>query len=103
MWSIFEDFVIDGDLHSFTDRAGINLRGVKAERVWDTFKVHYTRNGRIDMDHFLRLLDVGPDRLEDCRTAAGSAMPRHHLRRLRPPYRGPHLKSLRGSSGHDVP
>jgi hypothetical protein len=54
LWSGFEDFVIDGDLLSFTDHAGIDLRDVKAERVWDKFKAHYTRHGRIDMDHFLK-------------------------------------------------
>ena len=54
LWSAFEDFVIDGDLLSFTDDAGIDLQGVRAERVWDKFKAHYTRDGRIDMDHFLK-------------------------------------------------
>jgi hypothetical protein len=33
LWSTFEDFVIDGDLLSFTDHAGIDLKGVRAERV----------------------------------------------------------------------
>jgi hypothetical protein len=54
LWTNFEEFVIDGDLLSFTDHAGIDLQDVPAERVWDTFKAHYTRNGRIDMDHFLK-------------------------------------------------
>ena len=44
MWTAFEDFVIDGKLLSFTDHVG----------VWDKFKAHYTRDGRIDMDHFLK-------------------------------------------------
>jgi hypothetical protein len=34
VWLGFEDFVIDGILFSFTDHAGIDLRGVKAEQVW---------------------------------------------------------------------
>ena len=54
LWSVFEDFVTSGDLLSFTDHAGIDLQGVRAERVWNTFKAYYTRNGRIDMDHFLK-------------------------------------------------
>jgi hypothetical protein len=52
LWSAFEDFVIDGKLLSFTDHAGIDLRGVRAEQVWDKFRTHYTRDGRIDMDRF---------------------------------------------------
>jgi hypothetical protein len=61
LWSAFEDFVIDGDLLSFTDHAGIDLKGVRAERVWDKFMAHYTRKGRIDMDHFLKdLATWGP-------------------------------------------
>jgi hypothetical protein len=54
LWSAFEEFVIDGDLLSFTDHAGIDLRGVSAERVWVKFKAHYGRGGRIDMDQFLK-------------------------------------------------
>ncbi len=54
LWLGFEDFVIDGNLLSFTDHAGIDLRDVSAERIWDKFKAHYTRNGRIDMDRFLK-------------------------------------------------
>ncbi len=54
LWLGFEDFVIDGNLLSFTDHAGIDLRGVEAEQVWDKFKAHYTQNGRIDMDRFLK-------------------------------------------------
>jgi hypothetical protein len=53
LWSGFEDFVINGNLISFTDHASIDLRGVAAEQVWDKFKAHYTRDGRIDLDHFL--------------------------------------------------
>ncbi len=54
LWSTFEDFVIDGNLLSFADHASIDLQGISAEQVWDKFKAHYTRDGRIDMDHFLK-------------------------------------------------
>lgn len=53
LWNHFEEFVIDGDLLSFTDHAGIDLRDVGAEQVWDKFKAHFTRNDRIDMDYFV--------------------------------------------------
>ena len=53
LWNGFEDFVISGDLFSFTDHAGIDLRGVKDEQIWDKFRAHYTRDNRIDMDRFL--------------------------------------------------
>ena len=46
MWIAFEDFVIDGNLLSFTDHAGIDLQGVRAEQVWDIFLAHYKRDGR---------------------------------------------------------
>ena len=52
LWTNFEEFVTEGSLFSFTDHAGIDLRDVQAERVWDNSKAHYTRNNRIDMDHF---------------------------------------------------
>ena len=54
LWMHFEEFVTDGTLLSFTDHAGIDLRGVKPERVWDIFRDHYSRDGRIDMDQFLK-------------------------------------------------
>jgi hypothetical protein len=61
IWSIFEGFVIDGDLLSFTEHAGIDLRGVGAEQVLDKFLAHYKRDGRIDMDRFLKDFDTwGP-------------------------------------------
>ena len=53
LWNGFEDFVVDGDLLSFADHAGIDLRGVKDEQIWDQFRAHYTRDNRIDMDRFL--------------------------------------------------
>lgn len=53
LWSTFEDFVTEGNLFSFTDHAGIDLRDIEAGRVWNKFRAHYTRNGRIDMDQFL--------------------------------------------------
>ena len=53
LWNGFEDFVINGDLFSFTDHAGIDLRGLEGEQLWDKFKAHYTRDGRIEMDRFL--------------------------------------------------
>ena len=49
LWNGFEDFVINGDLFSFTDHAGIDLRGVKDEQIWDKFRAHYTRDNRIDI------------------------------------------------------
>ncbi|WP_291612755.1 hypothetical protein [Bradyrhizobium sp.] len=52
MWSWFEDFVIDGDLFSFTDHAGIKLEDVPPEKVWDVFRDHYTRSGAIDIHKF---------------------------------------------------
>jgi len=33
MWTAFADFVVDGKLLSFTDHAGRDLQGVKAEQV----------------------------------------------------------------------
>jgi hypothetical protein len=61
LWSGFEDFVTHGDLFSFTDHAGIDLRGVRAEQVWDKFLAHYKRDGGIDWDHFLKDFDTwGP-------------------------------------------
>jgi hypothetical protein len=54
LWNTFEEFVMYGNLFSFTDHAGIDLQDVPAERVWDEFKAHYTRNNRLDMDHFLK-------------------------------------------------
>jgi hypothetical protein len=54
LWGMFEDFLIDGDLLSFTDHAGIDLRRVQADRVWDTFRGHYERgDARVDFDKFL--------------------------------------------------
>jgi hypothetical protein len=52
MWEWFEDFVIDGDLLSFTDHAGIKLRGVPSAKVWDVFRGHYAQSGAIDIDKF---------------------------------------------------
>ena len=52
MWAWFEDFVIDGDLFSFTDHAGIKLEGVPPEKVWDVFRGHYARSGAIDIHRF---------------------------------------------------
>ena len=53
LWNGFEDFVVDGNLLSFTDHAGIDLRGLEGEQLWDKFKANYTRDGRIEMDRFL--------------------------------------------------
>ncbi len=52
LWGTFETFVIDGDLLSFTDHAGIKLQGVPSSQVWDVFRGHYTRGGRIDIEKF---------------------------------------------------
>jgi hypothetical protein len=52
LWSAFEDFVIDGDLLSFTDHAGIKVRGVLSGQVWDVFRRHYTRGDTIDIEKF---------------------------------------------------
>ena len=52
MWDWFEDFVIDGDLLSFTDHAGIKIRGVPSAQVWDVFRDHYMRSGAIDVEKF---------------------------------------------------
>jgi hypothetical protein len=52
---MFEDLLIDGDLLSFTDHAGINLQRVPADRVWDTFRSHYERGeAGVDFDKFLK-------------------------------------------------
>ena len=54
LWGMFEDFLIDGDLLSFTDHAGIDLRRGQADRVWDTFRGHYERgDAGVDFDKFL--------------------------------------------------
>ena len=56
LWMSFEEFVL-----SFTDHTRIHLLGVRSERVWDKFKDHYTRDGRIDMDQFLKdFTTLGP-------------------------------------------
>jgi hypothetical protein len=81
MWSWFEDFVIDGDLLSFTDHAGIKLRGLPPSQVWDVFRGHYTRGGTIDVEKFAtdlatwgpiasRIVEV---QLEQKRNAAANA------------------------------
>ena len=55
LWGMFEEFVIDGDLFSFTDHAGIKIpRVVEADRVWDIFRDHYTDGeAGVDMEKFL--------------------------------------------------
>jgi hypothetical protein len=55
LWGGFEDFVIGGDLYSFTDHAGIKIpRGVAPDRVWGIFRDHYTNgDAGVDMDKFL--------------------------------------------------
>jgi len=50
LWGTFETYVIDGDLLSFTDHAGIRIRDVPPAKVWDVFRDHYTRGGRIDIE-----------------------------------------------------
>ena len=51
---MFEEFLIDGDLFSFTDHAGINLRRVPADKAWDTFRGHYERgDAGVDFEKFL--------------------------------------------------
>lgn len=54
LWGMFEEFVIDGDLLSFTDHAGIDLRRVHPDQVWDRFRGHYERgHAGVDFDKFL--------------------------------------------------
>jgi hypothetical protein len=53
LWNHFEEFVIEGDLASFCEHAGLKLRGIAPDGVWDAFREHYTGNGRIDMDRFV--------------------------------------------------
>ncbi|MGA2999318.1 hypothetical protein [Bradyrhizobium sp.] len=46
----FEDLVIDGDLLSFTDHAGINIpHGVDPDHVWSIFRSHYAK-GKAGVD-----------------------------------------------------
>ncbi len=59
MWSWFEDLVIDGRLLSFTDHAGIELKGVAPAKVWDVFRGHYTRSGAIDIHNLQRTWEPG--------------------------------------------
>lgn len=55
LWGMFEEFVIDGDLLSFTEHAGIDLRRVDPDRVWDRFRAHYERgDAGVDFDKFLK-------------------------------------------------
>ena len=55
LFGMFEEFVIDGDLLSFTDHAGIDLRRVHPERVWDRFRSHYERgDDGVDFKKFLK-------------------------------------------------
>jgi hypothetical protein len=51
----FDEFVIDGDLFSFTDHAGIHIpHGVAPDLVWDIFRGHYASgDAGVDMDKFL--------------------------------------------------
>jgi hypothetical protein len=54
LWGMFEEFLIDGDLLSFTDHAGIDLRRVPPDRAWDKFGGHYERgDAGVDFDKFL--------------------------------------------------
>jgi hypothetical protein len=54
LWGMFEEFLIDGDLFSFTDHAGIKLQGVGPDRVWDLFRRHYERGDEgVDFENFL--------------------------------------------------
>ena len=55
LWAGFEHFVMDSDLLSFTDHAGIKFpRGGDPDRVWDIFRDHYTDgDAGVDLDKFL--------------------------------------------------
>jgi hypothetical protein len=54
LWSAFEELVIDGDLFSFTDHAGINVRTTPPDNVWDRFRVHYDRGeAGIDFERYV--------------------------------------------------
>jgi hypothetical protein len=62
LWGMFEEFLIDGDLFSFTDHAGIDARRVRPDQVWDTFRGHYERgHAGVDFEKFLTdFLTWGP-------------------------------------------
>jgi hypothetical protein len=55
LWAGFEHFVMDSDLLSFADHAGIKFpRGGDPDRVWDIFRDHYTDgDAGVDLDKFL--------------------------------------------------
>ena len=54
LWGMFEEFLIDGDLLSFTDHVGINLWRVAPDQAWDTFRGHYERgDAGVDFEKFL--------------------------------------------------
>jgi hypothetical protein len=52
LWNHFEEFLIDGNLLSFTDHARINLGS--DDRAWENFRDHYKVEGRFEFDRFLR-------------------------------------------------
>ena len=84
MWIAFEDFVIDGDLLSFTDHAGIDLQGGEGRtglgQVQGPLYAGWPdRHGPL----LERLLDLGVDRLPDCRTATGAQCQGWHISGLR--------------------
>src|ERR1700688_1947519 len=55
LWNMFEDFVMDGDIFSFTDHAGIDVRRAHPDQVWDKFCGHYNQEGTdAGFDRFLK-------------------------------------------------
>src|ERR1700685_3458685 len=81
LFGMVEEFVIDSDLLSFTDHAGINLQRVPPDQVWDAFCSHYERgDAGVDFEKFLfdfttwgpiasRIVEL---QLEKARNASGS-------------------------------
>src|ERR1700726_3420973 len=54
LWGMVEEFVIDGDLFSFTDHGGINVRNAPPDQGWDTCRGHYGRGeAGADFENFL--------------------------------------------------
>jgi hypothetical protein len=81
LWGMFEEFLIDGDLFSFTDHAGIDVRHAPPDHVWDRFRGQYERgDAGVDFDKFLTdFCTWGPIasrtielQLEQARNAAGA-------------------------------
>ncbi len=55
LWGMFEELLIDGDLFSFTNHAGIDMQRVHPDQAWERFRGHYERGDEAaDFQTFLK-------------------------------------------------